>query len=141
MVGIDIPHNNWIWVREAENWAEIRFVKNRTGGGRRKINIEDVDRGIVNSDWNSQKLNDIIALGQNSGINGSEPHRVVDEDGHPAAISYRTLLPQESVTREARTFGGGREAGLLKAGNLDLMLMKEIVQFSQGVPDPITIEL
>jgi hypothetical protein len=55
---------------------------------------------------------------------------MVNEDRHPASAPNQTLLPQERIPGKAGTLGGSREAHFLKAGNLNLVLVKEVINLS-----------
>jgi hypothetical protein len=55
---------------------------------------------------------------------------MVNEDRHPASVHNQTLLPQERIHGKAGTLGGSREARFLKAGNLNMVLVKEVIYLS-----------
>jgi hypothetical protein len=55
---------------------------------------------------------------------------MVNKDRHPTSVPNQMLLPQERIPGKAGTLCGSREARFLKAGNLNMELVQEVVILS-----------
>ena len=69
----------------AENGANDREIAARTGGGRRDVDGEDGDAGVVNFDVDSNDFDDVVL--QEGCIDRRKRDGMMYEDGDPAAHS------------------------------------------------------